>query len=376
MSSRYLALATGFAMFSMFFGSGNLVFPVEIGVHSGAFWPLAAAGLFLTGVLGPFLGLLCIVLYDGKTRDFFSTLGNWATLWIPLIALSLMGPFGVLARCITVAHGALHIFWADLTLPSFSLAFCAVILILCLRRDRIVPLLGAVLTPGLLLALGAITVAGFSYGDAPRATELGSWEAFTDGIYQGYQTMDLVAAFFFSAFVVGHLKRSGEKQLLPVFIRSSLVGVGLLASVYISLVGLGAIYSDQLRNVAPQELLGAVAEAALGPWSALILGVAVTLACLTTAITLTTLFADFVRQELMPSKTPPLLSLALTLVIAFTVSTLEFSGIAAFLAPILSTMYPALIVLALCGIAHKLWGFSFSPWPAFATLPAKLLIGF
>src|SRR5262245_8338583 len=109
MKNKLLIISTGFALFSMFFGSGNLVFPLVVGKESGGHYLLATLGIFLTGVVVPFLGVIAMMLYKGDNQKFFGSMGKPATFWFPLIALSLMGPFGVLARCITVAHGSFRL---------------------------------------------------------------------------------------------------------------------------------------------------------------------------------------------------------------------------------------------------------------------------
>ena len=63
---QYKLIATyGFAIFTMFFGSGNLVFPLSIGYYSANSWLLGFLGLLLTGVVLPFLGLFVIKLHKG-----------------------------------------------------------------------------------------------------------------------------------------------------------------------------------------------------------------------------------------------------------------------------------------------------------------------
>ncbi|EKE08422.1 MAG: hypothetical protein ACD_17C00172G0001, partial [uncultured bacterium] len=97
MKKNRLVISTGLALFSMFFGSGNLVFPLVVGKTSQGHFNLGALGIFLTGVLVPFLGVLAMCLFNGCTKTFFGRMGRPAVFWFPLIALSLMGPFGVLA---------------------------------------------------------------------------------------------------------------------------------------------------------------------------------------------------------------------------------------------------------------------------------------
>lgn len=376
MKIKSLVLSTGFAMFSMFFGSGNLVFPLVVGQMSKGHVTLAALGILLTGVLIPFLGIFVMLLFNGNSGEFFGRLGRSAPFWFSLIALSLMGPFGVLARCITVAHGAFKLLVPSTELWMFSMGFCAVIFLLIIRKNQIVSLLGSILTPILLFCLLAIGVAGLMSADLPKATLDGGWDGFKNGVFQGYQTMDLLAAFFFSVFVIKHLKK-GQKEngnVLPVFLKASLIGAGLLSTIYLILVLLGAIYAPMLTSIPPEEILGFIANASLGKWAIPIVCCAVVLACLTTAIVLASLFADFLRKEVIKNKINNPLAIATTLGIAFFISTLQFSGIGRMIGPILEAIYPALIVFTVLSIFHKLWGFHMVRMPTALAFLAKLLM--
>lgn len=380
MKNKSLILSTGLAMFAMFFGSGNLVFPLVVGKMSGGHFGLGSMGILLTGVFVPFLGVLAMLLFNGCTKTFFGRLGKPATFWFPLIALSLMGPFGVLARCITVAHGAFKLLAPGTPLWLFSLTSCAIIFILATRKSRIVPLLGSILTPILLLSLAAIAAFGLITVELPTQTAGEGWNSFKNGIFQGYQTMDLLAAFFFSVFIIKHLQdkkhhdHNPQQHSLPIFFKASLIGAGLLSVIYFVLVLLGAMYAPQLANVAPQDMLAFVAHASIGPWAAPVVCLAVVLACLTTSIVLTSLFADFLRKEVSKQKIPNSVALITTLGIAFCTSTLEFSGIASILGPILEVIYPALIVLTVLSIFHKLWGWSTVRIPIFIAFIFKLVL--
>ncbi len=58
-----IAWSTGIAIFSMFFGSGNVVFPLLLGKMTGEQIPWALLGLTITAVGAPLLGLLGSVLF-------------------------------------------------------------------------------------------------------------------------------------------------------------------------------------------------------------------------------------------------------------------------------------------------------------------------
>ncbi len=115
-----------------------------------------------------------------------------------------------------------------------------------------------------------------------------------------------------------------------------------------------------------------IALKTLGPLAAPCMCIAVVLACLTTAVVLTSLFADFLRKDLLREKVGNKTSLILTLLLAFLVSTLEFSGIMMFLGPLVEMIYPALIMLTVVNIFHKTWGLKNSHWPTTLTLALKI----
>jgi LIVCS family branched-chain amino acid:cation transporter len=377
MKNKWLVVSTGFALFAMFFGSGNLVFPITVGHESEGHYLLAALGILFTGVVVPFLGVWGMMLYKGDIDHFFSCFGKRGTFLFSFLALGLMGPFGVLARCLTVAHGALLLLLPNASLPLTSLLLCIVIYFLAVNKHKIVATLGTVLTPFLLLAIASIAFFGLNQGTVSEATTASGWNALKKGFFQGYQTMDLLAAFFFSQFVIKHLHsklspNEGESSSLKLFYKSSLIGAGILSSVYFALVLLGWNYAPLLAHTPPQEMLGVIAMESLGRIAAPCVCLTVLFACLTTAIVLASLFADFLRSEVTKDKIGNKQALLITLAIGFVVSTFDFAGIASFLGPIIEAIYPALIALTLFNIVNKSFGVRSSHWPFTLTLAAKL----
>lgn len=373
MKELLVVLSTGFALFSMFFGSGNLVFPIAVGQESGGEVFTASLGVLFTCVLFPLAGMLAMMLYKGDLNEFFGCFGKKGAFLFSLMALALMGPFGVLARCLTVIHGALTLMFPNVSLAFASFAMCAIIFFLTVNKNRIVTILGTVLTPFLLVSIGAIVFFGFMEGSS-QVSQGNALNAFKNGFFKGYQTMDLVASFFFSGFVIKHLYSTTTQSPLKLFLKSSLIGATLLYLVYLSLVMLGWVYAPILMHTPPQEMFGQIALEALGPIGAPAVCFAVIFACLTTAIALTSLFAEFLRCDVFQERLGNIPALLITLAIAFFVSNLEFSGIATFLGPILEAIYPALITLTAINIACKLYGLNTTHWPFTLTLVTKLWI--
>ena len=47
------AIVVGLALFSTFFGAGNLIFPPAVGLESGSAWVMGALGLLLSAIIFP-----------------------------------------------------------------------------------------------------------------------------------------------------------------------------------------------------------------------------------------------------------------------------------------------------------------------------------
>lgn len=357
MKQYKLIFVYGFAIFAMFFGSGNLVFPLQLGQQVGKNWFLGFLGLFVTGIVLPFLGLFVIKLHRGNYLSFFKEGGKIAGLILPLFTLSLLGSFGVVPRCITVAHGGMDYLFPGLPLTMFSLVFCALTYTICLKDHVMVDMIGKFMSPIKLTALGILIVVGIIY--APTiTTERPALSAFNDGVFMGYQTMDLFAAFFFSSLIFNRIKSilpqtDDNKVIIKAALTPSIVGATMLAIVYLGFVFLGAHYGHLIQGVEPELMLPTIATYALNPSAAFVIGIAIIFSCLTTAVALNNIYARYLVDtfKLNPSFFPVML--AGTTAISFFISLLDFKGIAAFLAPALDVSYPGLIALTILSIATK-----------------------
>jgi LIVCS family branched-chain amino acid:cation transporter len=355
MTYKRVVLTSGFAMFSMFFGSGNLVFPLIIGKETLDVSVYGTLGLISTAVIVPFLGLFGMILYNGDTRAYFNKLGKIPAFLLTLMMLSLMGPFGVVPRCITVAYGGLNVLYPSMPFIWFSLSFCALITLLIWKSNRVVDVIGLVLTPFKLGGLLLLLLIGLYYAPPVTSTTISSSTGFFTGLHLGYQTMDLMAAFFFSATTVAYLRQNlhkgdGGAILFRISLYSLLIGAALLAIAYIGFVALGAYYAPDLGGIKPESLLVAIADKTLGTLALPIVGYTMAVACLATAVILTLLFVDFLSTEILKGKIGEKTAIFITIGITFVISLLGFSRICSVLGEILELTYPALIGLAVGNI--------------------------
>lgn len=377
-SQRSTIIATGLAMFSMFFGAGNIVFPLALGQTSQNQTIFAILGILITAVLMPFAGLLAMSLYDGDYKKFFNRIGVVPGFILAAFIMGLIGPFGAMPRCIALSYSTAATFLPGISLPLFSLIACVVIFLFTFRPNTILDMLGYILTPLLLGSLGIIIVMGLIFAPELGISDNGSWDTFVEGLNSGYQTMDLLGAFFFSSVIVMGLKNdlppamTTHRNLITIAFKASLIGAFLLALTYIGFGFVAAHHSAILDDAPKDTLISLLAVHILGPYASIVACIAVALACLTTALALAAVFAEFIHNDIAACKIGYIPALVATLVITFLVSTLNFTGIVAFLAPILQICYPALIVLTILNIFHQLNGLKMVKIPVLLTFLVSL----
>lgn len=352
------SLSSGFALFSMFFGAGNLIFPLALGQYAGSQNFYAMLGLLITAVLVPFAGVIAILLFDGDYKNFFDRMGKWPGFVLALSIITLIGPLGCTPRCIALSYSTVKAFFPGTSAVLFSAAACLVILFFTLRKNKTIELLGRILTPVLLLGLGFIIFKGFMAEGTADVNDQTHMSLFLHGLKEGYNTMDLLAAFFFSSTVISMLKNNSEEGKSSSHIRRTVkataIGAGLLSLVYLGFSYIASVHAPTLNVEGKDQLLSALAMKVAGPWAGVALCVTVALACLTTAIALICVFTEFVQKGVLKDKVRYEVILLVSLLVTFFVANFEFKAICAFLGPILEVCYPGLIVLTFANIASRL----------------------
>lgn len=343
----------GFALFSMFFGSGNLMFPLFIGQVAesaqASYW-----GFALTGVLLPFLGVCTMLSLDGISRRFFAIFGKKGALLLTAIVLCTWIPFGSGPRCIVLAYsslaGAVNMPPDWVFIPVYSL----IVAVVCMRQSWFVQVLGTYLTPAFLLCIWMIIGCGLWQNPNYSQSFESAQESFKLGLMQGYNTQDLIAALFFSASLFAKMGESDPHARRIKVLKASFVGMGLLAAVYFGLVLLASSYSEIIQGVPKEQLLAHLGLHILGPSLGFVSAAAIALACISTSIALCQVFADFLR-ELMHDPRKKTKGFALFLS-ALASSVLAFGGLDTIMAvcsPLLQVLYPVLIAVMLMHLYRK-----------------------
>lgn len=366
-------ISVGLAMFAMFFGSGNLVFPLVLGRQVGDQAWYAMIGFFLTAAVVPIIGVIATVLYDGDYKRFLGRMGALPGALIAMLCLALIGPFGIIPRCITVAYASTKWYMPNVSLFVFSILTSVILAMCTLRPTKVIELLGRFLGPIKLLLLAIFVAQGLMYVGTPVHTGYTPTDSFVQGLLMGYGTLDLIGAIFFSGLILASLRNAigasvTRKQLLTAAVEAGVLGALLLGVVYAGFVAIAAFHGSKVLEAGPAEIFSILSMLLLGNYAGALANATVALATMTTAIALTTVFAQYLSDDIFAKKLKYEWALLITLIITVIFTNLGFVGIMRILGPIVEVCYPALIVLSVLNIAYKLFGFKPVKVPVYATL--------
>lgn len=368
---KYLQSATitvGLAIFAMLFGSGNLMYPVQMGALSGSEVGMGLLGFVLSGVLLPILSLISITFFDGNYQEFFRRIGNIPGAALIFICMLIIGPLFIMPRIIDLIYDiAIHPNIGHIvSLLSFSILFGLLVFMCCYKRSSLVDLLGKILSPLKLITLFAVIIIGFITGGTPEIFSKTSWEVFINSFEIGYYTLDLLGTIFFGYIIISIMRSKldvhtagDQKKLASIMFKGSMIGGLLIATVYAGLAILGALHGQGLDpQLNKAQVFYAVTKHALGHYGSLFIGITVFLACLSTMIALASVVSEYLRNDIFKGKVNYTLLLILVLMAAVGMAQFKLGSLENFAGPIIMIIYPVLIVLTFCNLAYKLFGFT------------------
>lgn len=359
MNRKKEVLILGFALFAMFFGAGNLIFPPSLGIDMGKDWLVAGIGFLLTGVGLPLLGVLAFTKV-GRLEDFsvkissrFNTLYCTALVFVigPLFAIPRTGSttfeMGVLPSFPNVNPLVLSIIT--------STAFFGITLILVIKESKITDIIGKFLTPVILIILAAIAFLGIT-GNIGTPVDKNITGVFAKGFVSGYQTMDALASVIFGVVIVKGLEGKGiveEKEQRYFLSGSALIAAIGLGLIYFSLMYLGARVSG-VGTFSTTSAALYLAEITLGSAGKIAFGICVATACLTTSVGLVAIASDWFARF-----TPISYKMWSVIICVFS-GVMAIGGVDFIIKlsiPVLCILYPVTIILILLnvfGVKHVL----------------------
>ncbi|QUS98420.1 branched-chain amino acid transport system II carrier protein [Lacticaseibacillus paracasei] len=359
----YVVIAS--LLFGLFFGAGNLIFPLHLGQLAGANWFPAMLGFLVTAVALPLLGVLAIAATHAEgVYDIGRPLGRFFALAFMVLIHATIGPMFGTPRTATVSFttGVLPMLpkaWAQVGLLVFSALFFAAAFFLSYKERKITTAVGKILNPVFLVLLFFVFFIGFSHpmGNPATQTVTAAYKnaSFMNGFLQGYNTMDALAALAFGVTVVTAVRGLGLKKDDDVAKSTAKAGVmatSWIGLIYVALILLGSMSLAHFK-LSPEggTAFNQVVTYYFGAAGHAVLATLLTLTCLTTAVGLVAAFAqDFHRHF---PKVSYRVWLALTSFLSFLTANFGLEQIIAWSVPMLMFLYPFSMVLILLSVFGK-----------------------
>lgn len=381
---QYAALAS--MLFGMFFGAGNLIFPVYMGQMAGRASGGAIAGFLVTGVGMPLLGIVALgVSRSSGLLEMASRVSRGYGLAFTCALYLTIGPLFAIPRTATVSFSVSAEAVAgtdERGLLWFSVLFFAAVLFFSLRPGGILTWIGKIINPLFLVFLGVLVAAALvrPMGSVGAIGAQGTYAdaAFFTGFLEGYNTMDLLASLAFGIVVVNVVHGLGvdrPRDVAAATVRAGVFSMALMAAIYAAITVVGA----QSRGVFDAAENGGVALTLIakhyfGAAGGLLLAGAVIFACLKTAIGLVTSCGEMFHA-LFPRALSYRGWAVLFCAVSFLIANFGLNAILAWSLPALRLLYPLAIVLIVLNLSGGAFGWSkhVFAWTTWCTLPAALL---
>lgn len=340
-------LVIGAALFAMFFGAGNLIFPPAIGLAGGDKWLLSFLGFFMTGICLPILGVYAVSKAGGTINDLADKVSPKFSAVLGTIIVLAIGPLLAIPRTGATVYeiGIKPLFSANPLVVS--VVYFTIVLFFVIKPSGIVDKIGKILTPILLVVIGIIIYNGvFHPLGAPITSTLVN--PFSDGFMQGYQTMDTLGAILIGGVVLtGIIEKGylGKKEQLRMTSFAGLIAGVLLMAVYGGLLYLGATISGSVPDTTPKaDLIVYITNQLLGQSGQIVMCIAVSAACMTTSIGLTTIVGTYF-EKLTNGKLSYKLLVTATCIFSAIMGAAGVDKIVKIAVPFLVLAYPIVIVL-------------------------------
>ena len=357
-------LLLAITLFGMFFGAGNLIFPVHLGQLAGSNVILATIGFIVTGVTIPILAVASIgITYsNGLFKMCEKKVGRGFAYFFTCLLYLTIGPFFAIPRCCTTTFtSGVYPLMSNLNervcLLVFSFIFFALVLYFSLKPNEIMKWIGKVITPVFLVFFAVLIISSLSKANIsisniqPDSSYMNG--SFINGLLEGYNTMDAIAGLAFGIIVVNCIKDLGindGKIIAKEIIKAGIITAIMMSIIYFASTIMG---SKSLMFLSLSEnggiALAQMASLYLGNYGLIILAITIGLACLKTAIGLVTscseTFVSMFPNSLDYKKWAIIFS-----VFSFVISNFGLTQIINYSIPVLMFLYPVAIVLIILGL--------------------------
>lgn len=340
----------GFALFAIFFGAGNLIFPPYLGVTAGENWGIATLAFLISDPLLSIIAVMVVAALGGSALNVGRRVHPLFASALAAICVLLIGPIFAVPRTGASTHEIfVQSYFPEAPQWITSLVFFGIVLWITYKENSVMDAIGKYLTPILLLILflifvGAVLQPNASFAATDRTG------LFAQGFKEGYQTMDVLGAPLLAGVVMKDITRRGylnKKDQFRMMFGVGIVAFILLALVYSTLAYSGASMSTVIDTTAQRAaMLTTIVKNLLGSWGQLAMGLAVCFACLTTAIGLTTTCGQYF-EEVSKGKISYKKTILVTVAVEFIISLVGVDSLINLAVPVLTFIFPIMIALIL-----------------------------
>ena len=340
----------GFALFAIFFGAGNLIFPPYLGVTAGENWGIATLAFLISDPLLSIIAVMVVAALGGSALNVGRRVHPLFASALAAICVLLIGPIFAVPRTGASTHEIfVQSYFPEAPQWITSLVFFGIVLWITYKENSVMDAIGKYLTPILLLILflifvGAVLQPNASFAATDRTG------LFAQGFKEGYQTMDVLGAPLLAGVVMKDITRRGylnKKDQFRMMFGVGIVAFILLALVYSTLAYSGASMSTVIDSTAQRAaMLTTIVKNLLGSWGQLAMGLAVCFACLTTAIGLTTTCGQYF-EEVSKGKISYKKTILVTVAVEFIISLVGVDSLINLAVPVLTFIFPIMIALIL-----------------------------
>ena len=340
----------GFALFAIFFGAGNLIFPPYLGVTAGENWGIATFAFLISDPLLSIIAVMVVAALGGSALNVGRRVHPLFASVLAAICVLLIGPIFAVPRTGASTHEIfVQSYFPEAPQWITSLVFFGIVLWITYKENSVMDAIGKYLTPILLLILFLIFVGAVLQPNASFAAT-DKTGLFAQGFKEGYQTMDVLGAPLLAGVVMKDITRRGylnKKDQFRMMFGVGIVAFILLALVYSTLAYSGASMSTVIDSTAQRTvMLTTIVKNLLGSWGQLAMGLAVFFACLTTAIGLTTTCGQYF-EEVSKGKISYKKTILVTVAVEFIISLVGVDSLINLAVPVLTFIFPIMIALIL-----------------------------
>ncbi len=341
----------GFAIFSMYFGAGNIIFPPYLGLTSGSDWQISFFAYFFADIGFATIAMFALLKVGGNVDDLTNKLGKLAGILLMSSIILCIGPLIALPRTGATTYEMLVVpmFGASLANSIItSIIYYGLIMFFVFKPTRMIEILGKFLTPLLFFGLLFLIITGVLYPIGEIQTNISNDNLFFDGLIMGYQTLDVLAALAFGIIILKIIEAKGyedKKTRFKIVGMASIIAAFGIMIIYYGLSFLGAtsssLYSSSIEKA---ELLNNIIYMLFGSNGNIVLGIIVFLACFTTGSALVSVTAEYF-SKLTNRKISYKTLVVIVTIFSIIITNIGLEKIISFAAPILGIVYPAAIIL-------------------------------